>query len=728
MSVTPALKDAFEAFNILYYPLAATDEELSAAIAAAEDVDMAFAVTCAENMKGTGYTLAPSDVFALAGMHHRLAGRAGRGQADAETPNPAADIRELVPDITAAPMYPGFPREVLEIDEALYRFHQMLHYASTYGIELVSELVGTPVTVSRGWLPHDGDPAQPEGAAADGATDYQLNVQAKVVRLVLSAERMQAVVLERLAKPTRMHAAESRCAARLLAAPGQDGFVEIAFHENMLALVQAAAEGTADELTRMLERTAQHPGDVLKAITFVRSNRPDGRKHLANRQKRAFCKVLGSFSYEQLAANIAQAKPQDRHSLNYLSLARFGDRKLKKAVADVESGQVKSWNSELERRWGRLAEDGPEPLLALYGEKPGMLLRSLTRLVKSGIPLEQIEQAVASSNGYSTATLARTLAIMSGEEPIKIHLHQHPRESVAHLHWRRQNQYSAFRTTARIVRGMLALRLATLQTPLRGKRVFVDEGDFSLAGSVLLPNDAGDTGTAYPPAGMAYRIPDDATVRFFTFWDDRSKRVDVDLHFYARLEDGNQRHIGWSGDFRGAGMVTSGDVTHSVNAVEYLDLDIAEARAAGVRGVRQICQIYAGTNNWRRIDTCFSGATIVVPVTRKGSATSKGHVRIDETKIYQQDNVIFRDDMTGDGRSMDYAYIDCEGRYVRIVRGAKMPVERTAFSLEAYLDLLFAAQGATRVDVREKAEAVLSIGRTEDEDAICLIDEGFFLK
>ena len=728
MSITPALKDAFEAFNILYYPIAETDKELAAAVAQADDADMAFAVTSAGNMKGTGYILPPSDVFLLAGVHHSLAGQSGRAVADAQTPNPAADIRDLVPAITVVPMYPGFPQEVLEIDEALFRFHQMIHYASTYGIEYISALVGTPVTVSRGWRPHDGDAPQAGDAATDTSDDYAIFVDAKVVKLVLSTERMRGIVLERLAQPTRMHEAEVRCAAHVLAAPGQDGFVDIAFHENMLGLVQVAAEGTGDELVRMLKRTAQHPGDVLKAITFVRNNRPDEKKHLANRQKRAFCEVLEGFTYNQLATNIAQAKPADRLSLNYLSLARFGGETLKKAVADVESGQVKSWNSKVEQQWKRLALDGPEPLLALYGEKPGMLLRSLTRLVKRGVPLEQIEQAVSSSTEYSLATLVRTLTIMSGEEPVIISIHQHPHENESHFNWRKQHQYIAFQKTARIIRGMLVLKLATLETPLRGKRVFIDEGDFSLAGSVLLPNDAGDTGTAYPPTGMAYRIPDDATVRFFTFWDDQEKRVDVDLHFNAVLEDGTKWHVGWNGDFRGGGMVTSGDVTDSDNAVEYLDLNLAEARAATVQGIWQHCHIYDGAKNWGDICTCFSGATIVEQAANPEGFSGFGSFRShSELKIYQPENVIFRDDMTGEGRHMDYAYIDCGGCYVRIVRGAKMPVTHTAFTLETYLDMLFTTQDATRVDTREEAEVVLSVGRTEDEEAICLIDEGFFL-
>lgn len=723
MPINHAEKDAFEAFGILYYPLTNTEEELAGTIAGADDADMAFATTCAGNLLGTGYALTPTDVAVIAGVHHWLAGQMPPESAAAASPNPYADIRELVPGITADPMYPGFPREVLEIDEARYRYHQMAHYFSTYGIELITAIEGSPVTVMRGWLPSDGmEPADIERASGG----YEVLAKAKVLRLVFSRERMRDIVLERLAQPTRMHEAELRCAVCMLSAPGEAQPVDIAFHENMLELVRAAAEGTRSELKRMLERTAKHPGDVLKAITFVRTHRPYGKAHLANRQKRAFCDALEGFTFQQLATNIAEAHPEDRRSLNYLSIARFGGETLKKAAAAVESGQVKSWNSQVEEHWARLDEDGPEPLLALYRERPGMLLRSLTRLVKRGVPMERIVSTVASADAFSKATLARTLAIASAAPLVDVRVDEHPHERLADRHLRARRQQDALAKVEGILRTLLGQRLAATETPLRGKRVFVDEGDFSMEGSVVMPNDTGNTGTAYPPAGMAYRIPDDATVRFFTFWDDRSKRVDVDLHFGIRNADGTSAHVGWSGDFRKAGMVMSGDITHSQDAVEYLDLDLAAARANGVDHVMQNCHIYSGARNWKDIETCFSGAAIVQSLAER-PAEGGGRIALDP-QAYQAENVIFRDDLAGSGFRMDYAFIDVVDGYVRILRGANHPFTRTPFNLAAFVEMLLAAQGAQRVDSPEDADVVLSVGRSEDEDAICLIDEGFFLR
>jgi hypothetical protein len=98
-----------------------------------------------------------------------------------------------------------------------------------------------------------------------------------------------------------------------------------------------------------------------------------------------------------------------------------------------------------------------------------------------------------------------------------------------------------------------------------------------------------------------------------------------------------------------------------------------------------------------------------------------------KTELYSADNVLFRDDLTGTGRTMRYALIDFPNHYVRILRGADIPFVRTMFNLGAYLRLLFEAQGATVVDAPEDAELVVCVGRSDDPEAVSLFDEGFFV-
>ena len=98
------------------------------------DEKVAQAVTVNEELRNLGYTLAPGDLLLLAGSPSLFSF--------------AEHFRSLLPDVTAPPMYPDFPLQVMEMEEAEFRLHQLAHYFSTYGLE---KFFG--VEVKRGWLP-----------------------------------------------------------------------------------------------------------------------------------------------------------------------------------------------------------------------------------------------------------------------------------------------------------------------------------------------------------------------------------------------------------------------------------------------------------------------------------------------------------------------------------------------------------------------------------------------
>ena len=100
------------------------------------DQSLAAAMTVSENLHSLGFSLTPQGIGKLA---------ASRSLEDFY-----GEVRELVPEVKAAPLYPDFPLRVMEISEAQFRFHQLVHYWSTYGLEW---LTGSPV--SRGWLPNE---------------------------------------------------------------------------------------------------------------------------------------------------------------------------------------------------------------------------------------------------------------------------------------------------------------------------------------------------------------------------------------------------------------------------------------------------------------------------------------------------------------------------------------------------------------------------------------------
>ena len=99
------------------------------------DETLLQALAVNENLHALGFTLRPQDIGMLA--------------TSSSMQEFYQQVKELVPEVKAEPMYPDFPIQVMEIDEAQFRLHQMMHYFSTYGLEWL-----TGQKVSKGWLPN----------------------------------------------------------------------------------------------------------------------------------------------------------------------------------------------------------------------------------------------------------------------------------------------------------------------------------------------------------------------------------------------------------------------------------------------------------------------------------------------------------------------------------------------------------------------------------------------
>ena len=95
---------------------------------------LAKAVTADENLHSLGYMLAPQDIVRLA--------------VSPSLDSLFKEVQKTVPEMKASPMYPDFPGQVMKMSEAEFRFHQVLHYFSTYDLEWI-----TGIPVSKGWLP-----------------------------------------------------------------------------------------------------------------------------------------------------------------------------------------------------------------------------------------------------------------------------------------------------------------------------------------------------------------------------------------------------------------------------------------------------------------------------------------------------------------------------------------------------------------------------------------------
>ena len=216
------------------------------------------AVTLNENLRSMGFVLKPDDLLRLA------ASPSLEGFFEA--------FRALVPEVTAKPMYPGFPQQVMEMSEAEFRLHQMMHYFSTYDVEL---LLGKEV--KQGWLPeYDG----PERTEKDIAL-----MECRVLALVAEADAPIEVLKVLLGRRERLTNPELELALECAAAcvPEQMQNLKVRFKENLDLLFPRLMRET-DRVVALaaLHAVCAHAGDVMRcAADYLRER----RYHLSTSKK-----------------------------------------------------------------------------------------------------------------------------------------------------------------------------------------------------------------------------------------------------------------------------------------------------------------------------------------------------------------------------------------------------------------------------------------------------------
>ena len=272
--------------------------------------------------------------------------------------------------------------------------------------------------------------------------------------------------------------------------------------------------------------------------------------------------------------------------------------------------------------------------------------------------------------------------------------------------------------TVEILKALLREHFRQATTPLKGKKVYMDLDRFDLIHSTLEPEDRSKDG-GYIRSGICYKIPDDAKyVRFFVYWNDR-RRVDVDLHAGALKTNGERFHVGWNADFRESGVVYSGDITHS-NAAEYVDIDLS----APLSEVYANVNLFYGKYSFKGIGTCFMGMMGV----------NQAHQKV---ALYDPKNCFFTHALTQNTRNLFYGYVDVQNRYVRFVGqpneggwSGRPDIESSdaLFSLRDYLDCVLDGQGVERVQSRDEADVVLTMGKSLSDNGISLVDSNFFLE
>lgn len=658
------------------------------------------AMTINEELRNLGYTLTPDGIRILS---------------KSSNPKDLLDlIRSADGDVKAKPMYPNFPNQVMNMDEATFRLHQLIHYFSTYGIEWL-----TGEDVDKGWCPNVED--------TEKTVKDETLLNAKVIELVSPEPfcTFGSVCYARIVtKHERMTDKERQLIRYAL--PEVDGITMIGtpvpFKQNLLDICNSIVDSTmtSNEKKKLLGAVCQHSGDVWKILDYVLTRHDF---HLKTSQKRMFVKLLESYSIADFRSNLILSNKKGERVKLMLSYLDYGvysrSADHKKAVGDLYAGRLRSWEAEVKALIEKHDPFGP----AYAASHPGTALRWITYMLRNGYTVDDILRAFNDREHYlSTQTLVTIInkftERMLAESECSI---------INDLTLLVGEEGEAGKVIS-ICKSLLQRKFKAIFWKYNGKKVYIDGTGFDLASSVILTNDKSAEG-GYVRSGIAYRIPENVErMRFFCYWND-PKRVDIDLHAYTLADVYGSsviRHIGWNADFKMDGVVTSGDLTFSDSA-EYIDMafDSGDSNVRVKKVLTEISlfnQYEIGT--FKDIETCFVGMQAVKELG-------------EDVKLYNPENCFFKHFLTTKCTKMFYGIVDLEKRTVTFLGDLDMCGSHAesllkrdtneGLSIKEYLEMFLSEQSAKIVRDREQADVVIVMEKPVEKNEISLIDNNFFM-
>ncbi|MBR3344380.1 MAG: hypothetical protein IKG34_09305 [Solobacterium sp.] len=618
-------------------------------------------------------------------------------------------ISGMISELKAPPMYPDFPSQVMSIDEAQFRFHQMLHYFSTYGIEYIFD-----TDVQRGWLPGEKENI----TGTEKVTEDEHLFDARVLGLLDEKDAYLSVYTMIISKRERMTDPEkelvSECVLHL--EPEQIKEIKVPFKENLnivFAVMMDTLKGS--ERTEAMRAVCQHSGDVFKVLKYYLEQH---EYHLKTSQKRTGVRLLESYPIGNFKENLILSNTKREETLvvlQFLDYNRFSRSEAhRNAVAMLRNDELHSWEASLK---AALAES-PEAGLSTAAERPGNLLRSASMLIKAGVEPEKIKaELLKCADRLSTQTLVRLSTYFSNGACGFFENQVYP------------DSWEDFDTDTLdgIFVEVLKKNLSFKQTPLRGKKIFLEESGYNLDRSVIQTNDKSEEG-GYIRSGLTMKVPvNGKIIRLFTYWNDK-ERVDIDLHGYGVRQDGKTVDIGWADDFRSekAAMLYSGDITHS-DAAEYIDVNLEKAREEGIRSV--VFSLHSYTDKtFKEIDEVLVG---IMAVSEAGAGT--------DVKLYTPANCFFSHELRSNTVSITYGFLNIEDMEVTFVGKTSedwntgLTAKYAAaeglplFTVRSYVRLLAESQGAVLTDSREDADIILRLDKGTEDREVSLIDENYWM-
>lgn len=650
------------------------------------DNKLAAVMTFNEELRNLGYTLNMESIMKLAFNGDAIAMQ-----------NILSAVKTYIGKVDAKPMYPDFPSYVMNMGEAEFRFHQIMHYFSTYGMEFF-----TGLPISKGWLPDVDD--------TEKTVEDKSLLDLKVVSIESLEYAIEDSFKRLLSKRERLTIPEAEIIKYDIenlpdSMNGWYNTIDIAFKENMYDIFYTVFTSNRFNVSTNY-KFCQHTGDVWKCINYLMNEK--GIKHFRTSQKRALVKLLESYPEKDFLENLIisnKSAEKVKVLLKYLDYNKYSrNDHFKCFVSMLRNNELTSWEGTAKK----LIFDHDPEALAYIAKRPGMFLRMLTLLYRNGYSYDDIYNIIYNKKNnicksLSTQTIVTLLNYFYSENGITLFDNETPRD---------MNELFKMRD---ILKTILIENIGAKEIPeLTDKKVYLDFDNYNLELSNIECNEKSEEG-GYIRSGLAYKIPDDVhRLRFFVYWNDKN-RVDIDLHGYMTRKDNRTRDaIGWNKDFRNDISVFSGDITHS-DAAEFIDINLDKDVYTQVS---TIINIYSGKSCFKDIDECFVGMMAVEDWGK-------------QVKLYNPKNCFFTHYLKGNSRCLEYCHIDIKNRCIFFI-GKQATTKSfssciSEFSVKEYINILLSTHNSIVVENKEDADTILTMEKPKYDNALSLLENNFFM-
>lgn len=448
-----------------------------------------------------------------------------------------------------------------------------------------------------------------------------------------------------------------------------------------------------DSLTT-LHNLCEDTGVVMMCIDYVLTH---NHYRIKTSEKKLLVRLLECYSVSDFRENLACSNKQARRYkilLNFLSYNSFSKSvEHRMAVKDLRNSNLRSWRSYLTE--GIKNQDW-KTVLILLDKHPEVLLKKFLWFASIGIAKEKLTNVLLKNiQKLPVATIIEVLTRLGKSQ-------------------KNGDLCEAYEALEQI----LFTKLQTLNTPLKGKKVFLDFERVDLDYSEFVFGE-----NAPCTCGLAYKIPESVDkIRAFVYWNDKEV-VDVDLHSSGISCAGEIIHFGCNDVNPEGSITTSGDLTVG-NSVEYVDVNLE----SDMRVIKLLVNVYSGKSSFRNLDTCYCGVQSI-------ECLGESIECLDESvKLYDKKNCLFYHNLDSDCKIIFYGFIDVEKRIfvfkgkneISCLQCSQSDFIISQFSIQRFLDTLLAAQNAVSVKHQNEADVVLTPEHFS-ENKISLIDSNFFL-